>query len=594
MLIGGCKNKVHHFLGDGLYSIKCSTPCNVRVDICRTGSKVGHMYFVNVASHNKVGESLVCQTFADTLLLDPVQAVGQCFSVAHVPFETDFQASFDVFHLHIQPKQRMDRDYDVFRVCSNFYTQKIAIMSSSISPAKPGLGPTGTQENEFLGSPLDIFRKVPEDHVIEGSRTMFYQPLVPLIDDPDVIDFNVPPSLDYTQLNQVRLEGQFHLTKFVEATDTAAAKWQDAATADNISCIQMLPSTVFRQVSVQLNGVEVADISSYTYAYKSFFETTLSTSREARSTFLKQANMFVMDQPGKADQNTKNTDTGNNSAAKNTQFDVRKDMLVGKPCFSVPLHVDLFSSNLYLVPGVGMRVKLTVGDPNFYFLAPDSNTKYRLRFKELTLSVRHVVVNPKISEKHASMLLTTPANYAFPFGKITTHVIPPNMGSIIVSNISIGEIPQLILCGLVKSSSYNGEITSNPFAFKPYNVSSVYWEINDQTYPTRMFRPDFTTESGALREYLHLVDTLQLNSPYTIPLSYKEFTNNLCLYAIDTSGHQCGGVHKHLTKTGHVNLAFTFSTQNNHPLHLVVYSVYHRSVSINGLREVTLQHTNKS
>ena len=453
---------------------------------------------------------------------------------------------------------------------------------ANIAPAKSGLGGLGIDENEFLSSSLDIFRATNTDLLIENSKNQFYQPITLLADDSPVIEFSVKPSVDYIDLSKTRLYGKLKLQKW----DETNTKWTDVVAADAISCCQLLPCSVFKQVSVQLNGVEICDLSTYTYPYKCFLENSMSYSKDSQDHYLRTSSMFIPDTAGKAD-----TIKASTSSDK-THFDMRMAILKTDPEFCIPLNVDLFNQAKYLIPAVGIDIKLTRNHDNFYLLAENENTKYHLTLEKLSLSLRHVRVNSKVSERQADMLMKTPALYQYPEGKITTHTIPANLTSTIVQNVAQSELPQLLLCGLIPTSSLNGTLSENPFAFKHHNINSLFFDVNGTPFPAKRYTPDFSSGSEyAVREWHDLVETLQLNENYTIPLSYKDFLSHMCLFALDTSGHQCNLSHSHIKKKGYINLDIGFKTAPTTPLNLIVYSVNRRTLTIDGLRQVTLHQT---
>ncbi len=438
-------------------------------------------------------------------------------------------------------------------------------------PPQSGLGPMGTEVEEFMANPLEVFRKPHTDTSITLNS---------LNDDPRVIEFNIPPYSDYLQLDKLRLCGQLEVQK------TASGTWTAIVDGDDVSCVQLLPGAMFNQCSVELNGTEICDLGSYTAAYKMFLENTFSFSGESRSTFLKPSAMFFPDIAGKSDTKTKNPGT---EVKNNTHFDQRKKLLVKKPLFDISIPCDLFHSPQLLLPGIGIHIKLTRSDNQFCLLAPDANVNYRIVIKDLYLKARCVTVNPNISESHVKVLESNhPAIYSYPYGKITTHIITPNLSSTIVPEIAKNILPQLVLVGFVDGGAFSSDITKNPFEFKSVNISSLHFDVDGTSFPARPYEPDFSTDNGngALREYNDLVEALQLNENYPIPITYQEFTSNLCFFALDTSGHYCNRQHRHVRKIGTINLHISFKTNNTNPIQAIVYSVYNRTLYIDKFKKV--------
>ncbi len=453
-------------------------------------------------------------------------------------------------------------------------------MSTTQAP-RSGLGSQGIELNDFLTNPLNVWGEPKQDATIEGGRTHFIQPTTPLADVPTVIEFNVHAGADYIHLEKTRLHGQLELQKF----DTAKSIWERVPANDTttvISCVNALPLAMIKQTSVELNGTEIDDCSNYGGGYKAILEQTFSNSKESVKNFKEKEFMFFPDSPGKASVNTLSASDENN-----TQFDKRRDHLLHRPHFIAPIACDLFTSPKYLVPGISMRIRFSIADPNFYLIYGAANTeKYRVVYKKLELAVRYVVVNPSIKlDQENKLKQGHEAIYDYPFGKISTHVVPTGLTSSVINEVCKGELPSTMLVGFVSSSAYNSEKTKNPFNFLTTNINEIYFDVLGNAIPARPFKPDFDTTAnadfgGALREFHALKDTLMLDENYVIPISYEEFVGNMCLFSIDINGHLTGAMRQALSKTGTMNVHVSFATATTEALHMIVYSVYHRKIYI--------------
>ena len=52
--------------------------------------------------------------------------------------------------------------------------------------------------------------------------------------------------------------------------------------ADEYSVVNMLPISLFKQVNLEMNGVETTDNTSTNHAYKAFFDSLVSFSNDAK------------------------------------------------------------------------------------------------------------------------------------------------------------------------------------------------------------------------------------------------------------------------------------------------------------------------
>jgi hypothetical protein len=68
------------------------------------------------------------------------------------------------------------------------------------------------------------------------------------------------------------------------------------------------------------------------------------------------------------------------------------------------LHADLFNSDKMLTHGVDMNIKLTRKSEAFYLLAPNGDTKVRIKILDVTLFITQVELKPPLLLAHANVL----------------------------------------------------------------------------------------------------------------------------------------------------------------------------------------------
>lgn len=123
----------------------------------------------------------------------------------------------------------------------------------AFNPDKSGIGALVTEESEFLAHALDIFSAPAAESSLLNGKTIEHNPLN-AISNSGPFEFLLPShaSNEYTYLPLTRLEGEVVIKKS-DGTNL------DAAT--DISVSNLFPSTLFRQVECELNGVEITDLS---------------------------------------------------------------------------------------------------------------------------------------------------------------------------------------------------------------------------------------------------------------------------------------------------------------------------------------------
>ena len=256
---------------------------------------------------------------------------------------------------------------------------------------KVGLGTFITDQSELTTSGLDIFTVPPVDTVLREGRSVYYYPTTS-VTNAGPYEFHVTRDPDaFIHLPMTRLEGCLEITK----SDGAAF-----AATDNISVVNLFPQSIFKQVECQINGTEVCDLSTPTYAYKSFLETHLTYSETAKKTHL-QCSMYEKDDSGLEEK----------IDLTNTAAKTRAGKAFGKQVFfSNIIHSDFFQSEKYLIPNTDLHLKFIRNDDTFSLLGPKA-IKYTIKVLSLKLLVRKVKVEPSVHQAIESQLASTPAIY---------------------------------------------------------------------------------------------------------------------------------------------------------------------------------------
>jgi hypothetical protein len=64
----------------------------------------------------------------------------------------------------------------------------------------------------------------------------------------------------------------------------------------------------------------------------------------------------------------------------------------------------------------------------------------------------------------------------------------------VVNNCCSGDIPNLLIVGLISTESYMGNYSTNPWVFLPYSLSCIGYPINGTCLPHGPLQPTFVTD----------------------------------------------------------------------------------------------------
>ena len=144
--------------------------------------------------------------------------------------------------------------------------------------SKGGVGTFVVEDHELASSGLALFDAPQVDSSIIGGKFLTIYP-TSVITDNGPYDFTIPSDgQDFTDLPFTRLEGCVEITKTdgkTTLTDTELNAY-----------VNLLPHSLFKQVECYVNNVQVGDLTTPSYAYKSYIETLLSYSQDAKTTKL--------------------------------------------------------------------------------------------------------------------------------------------------------------------------------------------------------------------------------------------------------------------------------------------------------------------
>jgi len=429
-----------------------------------------------------------------------------------------------------------------------------------------GIGTFVCDEVELTTGHLDLFTPVIPENVLKQGFTVEINP-PSVLTDTGPFEFIIPRDPDhYTYLPLTRLSGSVQFLK----TDG-----NNIGETDDLSVCNLFTQSLFKQVELELEGNQINDISSSTYALKAFIETMLTYGNEAKSTHLRMAGF---------EQDTVSVP----ETYKTKAWENRRKWISGSDefHFSQIVHCDFLQSERFLLPNVGWTIRFIRNRDDYTFIGP--TLIGRIKFKKLKLSIHKVRIAPDFDRAIESNLLKEPAMYPITQSKIRSFLINSGTRTTIIQNVMSGNLPQGLVIGFLATGSFNGDVTLNPFTFKHFKLNSLNLKINGIPFHNRPFQPNYTT-GEFVREYENLFNhtgVLHGNNVFTITM--HDFKENLNLYPFDFSPDLCNSYHQHTAKQGNVEIELGFETELTANIYMIVYSSYKQTVFIDSKRTVTL------
>ena len=432
---------------------------------------------------------------------------------------------------------------------------------------KIGLGTFITDSTELTSSGLDSFSVPPVDTVLKDGKTVYYYPITS-VTDAGPYEFQIVKDPDhYIHLPMTRLEGELEIVK---ADGTALAA------DEKITVCNLFTQSIFKQVECELNGTEVCDLSTPTYAYKSFIETHLTYGTSAKETHL-YCSMYHKDTPGKEELLTDANVGGSTRTARIRGQKIR---------FSNIIHSDFFQCHKYLIPNTDVKLKFIRNSDKFSIIG-EAAKEYKIKVHKLQLQVRKIKIDPGYQQTLESTLATTPALYNVTQSKIKTFNIPTGTTSLDIPNVIQGNLPRSVHIGFVSNDAFNGTIGTNPYVFGHQNINYFNIKVNGIPVCPTPFQPNFALKGGAIREYRWFMDNCGIqHENETNGITYDDFVSNTAIWNFDLTPDLCNSFHLHETKTGSMDVTLGFSAAPTKPLYMIVYSCYNSAIAIDADRNV--------
>ena len=213
--------------------------------------------------------------------------------------------------------------------------------------SRAGVGTFVTEDHELASSGLALFDSPNVDSSLLHGKFLTIYP-TSVLSDNGPFDFTIPSDgLDYTDLPYTRLEGCIEVLKpdGTAVTDTELN-----------ALVNLYPHSLFKQIECSINNVQIADLSTPTYAYKSYIETLLTYPKHVKETTLALEH-FDKDLIDKEENYTLN----DNATFKARHLKAKG----GKLYFSNLLHLDFFHSMRLLMPGCELKLKMLRNSDTF-------------------------------------------------------------------------------------------------------------------------------------------------------------------------------------------------------------------------------------
>lgn len=267
-------------------------------------------------------------------------------------------------------------------------------------------------------SELDLFTTKPTQNSVETGCFLECRP-VSVLDSDAPIEFTVCASDEYLDLSHTQIQLK---VKILHADGSSLVA------SDPVAPVNNFLNSLFEHVSIELNNKTITSPSN-AYHYRSYIETLLNYSDEAKKTHL-LSGLFIKDEANKMDD------------VSGLGFVARKKYLFGGLIeLSGYIHSELMSQDKFILNQVNLRIKFYRSKSNFALMTTANDEEdYKIVISEAILLVRKVKINSSVLVAHARALARCNAKYCLNRVDLKTISIPKDLQSKMLDNLYLGDM----------------------------------------------------------------------------------------------------------------------------------------------------------
>ena len=407
-------------------------------------------------------------------------------------------------------------------------------------------------------SELDLFPVPNVQTTIEESVFHTVHPLSTIGGNESPLEFFIPGSGEmYIDPSSIRIYLKLRIVKS-DGTELDAAC--------NVYGENYIVGSMFSTADISLNDVT---FTTGSYPYRSYLETILNCTDEAKKTVLAAGGYFE-------------------------DLDELQEFYKDKKSISVygRIHSDILNSDRLILNNVSMKLRLIRSNNAFVLKTYSSDTNtYRLEVLDTYLSVRRVRLNGNFLLNIEKRLLNETAKY--PLNRVVCRQYTINGGVLNrrVDNISLGLLPIRVILGIVDHASFSGIHKASGLKFQHSNIGCVDVHVNGVS-TDRVYKVNY---SDGKRDYSHALFRLHevLNeNDGSSGISRERYINDMNLYAFNLSPDYSLPNNEYVSpiKQGTLSVSLDFNKTLSTPVSLIVLLEYDHILEIDRSRNILVNY----
>lgn len=419
----------------------------------------------------------------------------------------------------------------------------------------------------------EFFTPIPTQVVLDKAQWVDVHPTNTITTTDGPIEFSVlGSSEEFIDVNSIMLQVRVSIT---------TADGRNLRPTDVIAPVNNIMHSLFSDVILTINN-EVVEGGSHQYGYKALLTNLCTMNKGAKESQLQSSGWY------------KDTEGYMDAAQHNAGFGARQALFAESRQVEMcgPLLLDFFLQNKYLMHNVDFHIKLNRSKPAFQTMIKTAAgvnnraTDVKMNIHKAVLHVRRVKALPSLMAEIEDKLTFSNAVYPVQHTEIMTYSIPAGSLSNNKESIFRGNMPKLVLVGLVRNEAYNGDYAYNPYNFQNFGVNTIGLYREGESIPFRPFTPDYTSNLYE-REYMSLMQALEIyNQSEDVDITRTEFKKGYNIYAFNLTPNLSVAGQAQLKHDGNLRLEIAFTAARDHSINVIVMGVFDGKLEITKQRRV--------
>ena len=138
-------------------------------------------------------------------------------------------------------------------------------------------------------------------------------------------------------------------------------------------------------------------------------------------------------------------------------------------------HIEVFHHNKLLIPQVQIKIQMYFNPPALWSMQYHGANTFRLNADDIKVKLYlcQIRVNPSVYRKLKMSASNNIVSYPTVRSEIRTYNIQRNTLHYEINNPFQNRLPNMLIVALVDSRAFNGDVGRNPYAFKPFTLTSI-------------------------------------------------------------------------------------------------------------------------